>query len=84
MTLESKEDKKVVNEKTKIVIDDCFLEESSGTLKCRFCPGIYKREGNLKNHVESKHNLVVELVCKCGQISVETTRYCRHKNDCKK
>ena len=84
MTLESKEDKKVVNEKTKIVIDDCFLEESSGTLKCRFCPGVYKREGNLKNHVESKHNLVVELVCKCGQIFVETTRYCRHKKDCKK
>ena len=74
----------VENERQKIKIDDCFSEDPSGTLKCMFCPGKYKREGNIKNHVESKHNMLVDLVCKCGQFFVESTRYSRHKKDCNK
>ena len=50
----------------------------------QFCPGKYKREGNIKNHVESKHGIIVDLVCQCGQNFIETTRYCRHKKDCTK
>ena len=33
-------------------LEDCFNEEN-GEFHCSFCPGIYKREGNIRNHLES-------------------------------
>ena len=76
-----KEKVEAVSKTTKI--EDCFFEDDSGNLCCNFCPGKYKREGHLKNHVESKHNIKVDLICKCGQVFIETTRYCRHRKSCK-
>ena len=67
-----------------VKLEDCYTEEPAGTLKCNFCPGTYKREGHMKNHVETKHNMIVALVCKCGQVFVETTRFNRHKKGCVK
>ena len=38
------------------VFEDCFTVNEDGQMKCKFCPGKYKREGNLRNHLESKRN----------------------------
>ena len=64
-------------------IEDCYTINSEGVMCCNFCPGKYKREGHLKNHIESKHNIDVDLICVCGQTFSETTRYNRHKKTCK-
>ena len=64
-------------------IEDCFTIDDKGVMSCNFCPGKYKREGHLKNHIETKHNIDVELICSCGQVFSETTPYNRHKKNCK-
>ena len=67
----------------RMMLEDCYrLNEE--ILHCKLCPGQYKREGHMKNHVESKHNIQVDLICKCGQTFTETTRYCRHRKGCNK
>ena len=63
-------------------LEDCF-NEANGEFHCSFCPGIYKREGNIRNHLESKHNKVFKIVCSCGKIFPDSTRLCRHKKTCK-
>ena len=43
-------------------INDCsnssdfesLIEKSRNKLHCKLCPGVYKREGNMRNHMESK------------------------------
>ena len=62
--------------------ENCFTEVSSG-LKCNFCPGIYKREGHLRNHLQSKHNKFFKLACICGKLFPDSTRLSRHKKSCK-
>ena len=71
------------SEGEKIRLEDCYETDNDGTLNCKLCKGKYKREGHMKNHVETKHNLLIELICKCGQVFDETTRYCRHRKSCK-
>lgn len=82
---EEKDDSKVEVEKVKdrgMRLEDCYRLDD-GVLHCKICPGTYKREGHMKNHVETKHNLVVDLTCKCGQLFTDTTKYCRHRKSCK-
>ena len=59
--------------------EDCFTEENNGDLKCKYCPGIYKREGHLRNHLESKHKKMFQLICTCGKVFSNSTRLYRHK-----
>ena len=77
-----KSDNKLVD-KSKPTLEDCYTMDKEGTLNCKFCSGKYKKEGHFKNHIETKHNVSVDLICTCGQVFDDTTRYCRHKKSCK-
>ena len=63
-------------------LENCYTELSSG-MKCNYCPGIYKREGHLRNHLESKHTKSFKLSCSCGKLFPDSTRLNRHKKNCK-
>ena len=65
-------------------LEDCFVLDKNGQLNCNYCDGKYQREGHMKNHLETKHNIIVTLICSCGQLFDDTTRYGRHKKSCKK
>ena len=66
------------------VFSDCFQESSMGDLTCKFCPAAYKKEGNLRNHLESKHNKRFKIVCSvCDKEFAESSRLVRHKKTCK-
>ena len=76
--------------KTKVVIDDidekledCYIVIPNGDLSCKFCPGIYKREGHMRNHLESKHNKKFKLICSCGRLFPDLPRLSRHRKSCK-
>ena len=76
--------------KTKVVIDDidekledCYIVIPNGDLSCKFCPGIYKREGHMRNHLESKHNKRFKLICSCGRLFPDLPRLSRHRKSCK-
>ena len=84
LTIDMKTAEKEVERNETVRLEECFTEEPVGILNCNFCPGKYKREGHMKNHIETKHNMSVELICKCGQIFIETTRYLGHKKSCVK
>ena len=72
----------VINEMTALKLEDCF-EEEDDVLKCKFCPGIYKKKGNLKTHIESKHEKKIDLSCHCGKVFTDTTKLGRHLKSCK-
>ena len=61
--------------------EHCFTKDDNG-LKCNFCPGIYQREGHLRNHLKTKHNRSFDLTCKCGKYFANSTRLNRHKKSC--
>ena len=65
-----------------VKFEDCF-SETNGEMSCNFCPGTYKREGHLRNHLESKHNKTFKIVCSCGKLFPDSTRLSRHKKTCK-
>lgn len=65
------------------IFEDCFKTDSSGELRCNFCPGIYKREGHMRNHLESKHMKTFKIVCSCGKLFPDSTRLSRHRKTCK-
>ena len=67
-----------------VSLEDCYNTDKDGQLLCNFCDGKYKKEGHIKNHCETKHNIKIHLICKCGQLFDDTTRYSRHKKSCKK
>ena len=62
--------------------EDCY-SESNGELKCNFCPGTYKREGHLRNHLDTKHKKTFKILCSCGKLFSDSTRLSRHKKSCK-
>ena len=62
--------------------EDCYMD-SNGELKCNFCPGTYKREGHMRNHLDTKHKKTFNLVCNCGKLFADSTRLFRHKKTCK-
>lgn len=61
--------------------EHCF-KEVNGALHCNFCNGVYKKEGHLRNHLESKHNKHFELVYVCGKPFPDFARLTRHKKSC--
>ena len=65
-------------------LDDCYTVDNEGALQCKYCDGKYKREGHMKNHIETKHNLKIIMSCSCGQIFEDSTRFTRHRKNCKK
>ena len=65
------------------IFGDCFKTDSSGELHCNFSPGIYKREGHMRNHLESKHMKTFKIVCSCGKLFPDLTRLSRHRKTCK-
>ena len=75
---------KIVNEKTDKddLFENCF-KTIDGEFICNFCPGKYKREGHLRNHLESKHNKKFRIVCVCGKEFPDSSRLSRHKKTCK-
>ena len=85
----SSQEKPKDNKKTDIFkkgekLEDCFVLDKNGQLNCNYCDGKYQREGHMKNHLETKHNIIVTLICSCGQLFDDTTRYGSHKKSCKK
>ena len=65
------------------VLDDCFTELLDGDLLCNFCPGTFKRIGNLRNHLNSKHRMCFKLTCGCGKEFNDSTKLNRHLKSCK-
>ena len=64
--------------------EDCFQEDPKGMLKCNYCPAGYKKEGHLRNHLESKHNKLFKIVCSiCDKVFPDSARLVRHKKTCK-
>ena len=63
--------------------EDCFTVDSTGELRCNFCPANYRKEGHLRNHMDSKHNKSFKTVCSCGKSFPDSTRLSRHKKTCK-
>ena len=65
--------------------EDCFdivTEESNVKFKCKFCGGIYQREGHFRNHLNDKHNLDIKITCSCGKVFATNTKLNRHKKTC--
>ena len=49
--------------------------------KCDLCPNGYKREGNLKRHIEAKHKNLNGSTCKeCGAVFGAVTALEKHMN----
>ena len=65
--------------------ENYYSEDATGNFHCKLCPASYSREGNLRKHLESKHNKHLEMVCsKCSKIFSDSTRLTRHKRLCNK
>ena len=63
---------------------DCYEEDPTGMLKCNYCPAAYKKEGHLRNHLESKHNKSFKINCSvCDKVFPDSSRLVRHKKNCK-
>ena len=66
------------------VFEDFFNVDKSGQMICRLCPGIYKREGHMRNHLETKHNKMFKIICNiCKSTYPDSARLSRHKKNCK-
>ena len=61
-----------------------FSSETNEVLKCNFCPGLYKKRGFLKTHLEEKHGKKVVLRCNfCGFEDFEDQKkLTRHMKTC--
>ena len=65
-------------------VDRVSKHASANTeLSCNFCPATYKREGHMRNHLESKDNKTFKLICSCGKLFPDMTRLSRHKTSSK-
>ena len=63
-------------------IENCY-SEIDGKYKCNFCTVTYLKKGQIKNHLESKHNLKIDLGCLCGKVFSDYTKLERHRKCCK-
>ena len=61
-----------------------YFSKTAAGLSCNYCPAVYSREGQLRNHLASKHNKFYDLICVCGTSFPDTTKFNRHKKSCKK
>ena len=64
-------------------LDDCFTEQLDGDILCNFCPGTFKRIGNVRNHLNSKHRMCFKLTCGCGKEFHDSTNLNLHLKSCK-
>ena len=64
-------------------VDEGFRELPNGELSCNFCPGTFKRMGNMRNHLNSKHQMAFELKCACGKLFQDSRKLSRHMKSCK-
>ena len=65
------------------MINEDYMFLPTGEFLCNFCPGKFKRIGNMRNHLSSKHNRVHQLICVCGKDFTDTSRMSRHQKTCK-
>ena len=63
----------------KEIISEDYLCLPTGEFQCNFCPGKFKRIGNMRNHLSAKHNRVHQLICECGKEFTETSRLSHHR-----
>ena len=50
---------------------------SSEEFACRFCPGTFKRLGNMRNHLEKTHGTTFNFNCNCGECFKDSTAFTR-------
>ena len=66
--------------------EDCFeelIQDSKTILKCKFCDGVYMREGHLRNHLIDKHQLNIKMKCSsCGKTFDTNAKLNRHQKAC--
>ena len=67
----------------KEIISEDYLCLPTGEFQCNFCPGKFKRIGNMRNHLSAKHNRVHQLICECGKEFTETSRLSHRQKSCK-
>ena len=60
-----------------------FRELPNGEFSCNYCPGAFKRMGNIRNHLNSKHQMAFELKCACGKLFQDSRKLSRHMKSCK-
>ena len=60
-----------------------YSELPNGEFACTFCPGIFKRLGNVRNHLEKKHGTTFDFNCGCGKSFKDSTTFTRHQKSCK-
>ena len=72
------------NDDNVLELDSCFSELPGGDLSCNFCSGTFKRLGHIRNHLNSKHNLKLDLKCVCGKEFNDSTKLSRHQKTCTK
>ena len=60
-----------------------FTELPNGELSCNYCTGTFKRMGNMRNHLNSKHQMSYELKCACGKLFEDSRKLSRHMKSCK-
>ena len=64
-------------------VNDGFAQLENGDFSCNLCPATYKRMGNMRNHLNTKHKMSHELKCACGKVFSESTKLNRHQKTCK-
>ena len=77
-----KESSKLAAE-TPRMADEGFTELPNGELSCNYCKGTFKRMGNMRNHLNSKHQMSHELKCACGKLFEDSRKLSRHLKSCK-
>ena len=54
-----------------------------GSYTCSYCTGTFKRIGNLRNHLSSKHNIIQESKCsRCEKQFADARKLSRHVKSC--
>ena len=65
------------------VDDEGYTTLESGEFSCNYCSATFKRMGNTRNHLNSKHQMTINSKCSCGKNFSESTKLNRHQKTCK-
>ena len=60
-----------------------FTVDVNGEYSCDHCAGVFKRLGNVRNHLKSKHEIDYQLLCTCGKSFQDSSKYSRHTKSCR-
>ena len=80
----STSNEKILTDIAETAMVDCYKILSNGDFSCNFCPGFFKKVGNIRNHLNTKHQMSLELKCGCGKTFDESKKLNRHQKSCKK